>query len=117
MSSLFIIMLFISIIMIVLHLMLFYNNTSLEKQSAFECGFEPLSEMRTPFSLRFFILVILFLIFDIEISLLFPIISISTLMLSLFMKTSLFIFLIILLIGLFHEWNEGAIDWMSMYLS
>nr|AWK49516.1 NADH dehydrogenase subunit 3 [Biomphalaria glabrata] len=115
MVNLFTIMLFISMIMFFMYLMLFYKNYSLEKQSAFECGFEPLSEMRTPFSLRFFILVILFLIFDIEISLLFPIISISTLMLSLFMKTSLLIFLIILLIGLFHEWNEGAIDWMSMF--
>nr|YP_009498366.1 NADH dehydrogenase subunit 3 [Biomphalaria sudanica]AWK49477.1 NADH dehydrogenase subunit 3 [Biomphalaria sudanica] len=115
MLNLFIIMLFISMIMVIMYLMLFYMNNNMEKQSAFECGFEPLSEMRTPFSLRFFILVILFLIFDIEISLLFPIISITTIMLSLFMKTSLFIFLVILLVGLFHEWNEGAIDWMSVF--
>nr|YP_009462884.1 NADH dehydrogenase subunit 3 [Biomphalaria straminea]AUW35082.1 NADH dehydrogenase subunit 3 [Biomphalaria straminea] len=114
MLSLFIIMMLISMVMFILYLMLFYNNQSLEKQSAFECGFEPLSEMRTPFSLRFFILVILFLIFDIEISLLFPIISISMMTSSLFMKFSLLIFLSVLLIGLFHEWNEGAIDWVSM---
>nr|YP_001648720.1 NADH dehydrogenase subunit 3 [Biomphalaria tenagophila]ABO14140.1 NADH dehydrogenase subunit 3 [Biomphalaria tenagophila] len=115
MLNLFIIMFLISTVMFIMYLLLFYVNLNLEKQSAFECGFEPLSEMRTPFSLRFFILVILFLIFDIEISLLFPIISITMLTQSLILKTSLLIFLMVLLVGLFHEWNEGAIDWVLMF--
>nr|UKB93166.1 NADH dehydrogenase subunit 3 [Lymnaea stagnalis] len=83
-----------------------------EKLTSFECGFEPLSAMRAPFSTRFFLLVVLFLIFDVEISLLFPLISIY-LSNSFFMLLSLLIFLFILLIGIFYEWKEGALDWIS----
>nr|QWE50982.1 NADH dehydrogenase subunit 3 [Planorbella pilsbryi] len=114
MVSIMMIAMLISLIMFFLYILIYFNNDlSLEKKSSFECGFEPLSEMRTPFSLRFFILVILFLIFDIEISLLFPIISIMSLNSSLNLKIALLIFLSVLLCGLFHEWNEGAIDWVS----
>nr|AQU71820.1 NADH dehydrogenase subunit 3 [Planorbella duryi] len=106
--------LLISTVMIMLYLLIFYNpKNSMEKKSAFECGFDPLTMMRTPFSLRFFILVILFLIFDVEISLLFPVFSIMKLYMSNMLKISLITFLSVLLCGLFHEWNEGAIDWVS----
>nr|QNV11933.1 NADH dehydrogenase subunit 3 [Planorbarius corneus] len=104
----------VSFLMLFLYLMIyFFDTNSLEKKSPFECGFEPLSEMRTPFSMRFFILVILFLIFDIEISLLFPIISITLIMNSMILKISFLMFLMILLLGIFHEWHEGALDWVS----
>nr|ALO76991.1 NADH deshydrogenase subunit 3 [Sternolophus sp. STE01] len=82
-----------------------------EKNSPFECGFDPKSSSRLPFSLQFFLIAVIFLIFDVEITLLLPFIMT--------MKTTnmvnyliiLFFFLIILLVGLYHEWNQGALNW------
>nr|UYX79146.1 NADH dehydrogenase subunit 3 [Comitas murrawolga] len=82
-----------------------------EKSSPFECGFDPIKSARLPFSLRFFLLAIIFLIFDVEIVLLFPILASMMKSISLSLVFSLFIFLAILIIGLFHEWNEGSLDW------
>nr|YP_010936442.1 NADH dehydrogenase subunit 3 [Mancinella echinata]WKW54895.1 NADH dehydrogenase subunit 3 [Mancinella echinata] len=82
-----------------------------EKSSPFECGFDPIKSARIPFSLRFFLLAIIFLIFDVEIVLLFPILVSMTSSFSLSLMVSLFVFLMILVIGLFHEWNEGSLDW------
>nr|YP_004222608.1 NADH dehydrogenase subunit 3 [Notodoris gardineri]ABL09055.1 NADH dehydrogenase subunit 3 [Notodoris gardineri] len=108
------IMLLSFILVVVLRLTNFGSDLdSTEKMTAFECGFDPLSEMRSPFSTRFFLLVVLFLIFDVEIALLFPILSAfstSVDLLSSFILTS---FLALLLLGMFHEWNEGALDWFS----
>nr|YP_010429291.1 NADH dehydrogenase subunit 3 [Polycera hedgpethi]USQ67470.1 NADH dehydrogenase subunit 3 [Polycera hedgpethi] len=84
-----------------------------EKLTPFECGFDPLSKMRSPFSTRFFLLVVLFLIFDVEIALLFPVLSIFSTNMTILMTTALTLFLLILLFGMFHEWNEGALDWFS----
>nr|WNV61890.1 NADH dehydrogenase subunit 3 [Chromodoris annae] len=89
-----------------------YSDFS-EKLTAFECGFDPLSEMRSPFSTRFFLLVVLFLIFDVEIALLFPVLSLFSTNMSLLATSALMMFLLILLFGMFHEWNEGALDWFS----
>nr|QJE37147.1 NADH dehydrogenase subunit 3 [Phymorhynchus buccinoides] len=82
-----------------------------EKSSPFECGFDPIKSARLPFSLRFFLLAIIFLIFDVEIVLLFPILSSIGLSSSMSLMLGLFLFLIILVLGLFHEWNEGSLDW------
>nr|YP_009503315.1 NADH dehydrogenase subunit 3 [Splendrillia sp. 1 MNHN IM 2013-9619]AXA45277.1 NADH dehydrogenase subunit 3 [Splendrillia sp. 1 MNHN IM 2013-9619] len=82
-----------------------------EKSSPFECGFDPIKSARLPFSLRFFLLAIIFLIFDVEIVLLFPILASMTKSISLNLMYALFIFLFILIVGLFHEWNEGSLDW------
>ena len=86
-----------------------------EKLTAFECGFDPLRKMRSPFSTRFFLLVVLFLIFDVEIALLFPVLSSFRSKISLTLLSRLAVFLIILLIGIFHEWNEGALDWVRSW--
>nr|WCH54217.1 NADH dehydrogenase subunit 3 [Osphya sp. n.] len=84
-----------------------------EKSSPFECGFDPKSSSRLPFSLHFFLIALIFLIFDIEITLLFPLI----ITLKYNNITNYFIifliFILILLIGLFHEWNQGALNWIS----
>nr|WDA93951.1 NADH dehydrogenase subunit 3 [Phyllomyza sp.] len=82
-----------------------------EKNSPFECGFDPKSSSRIPFSLHFFLITIIFLIFDVEIALILPMILIfkySNLMM--WSLTSL-IFIMILLIGLYHEWNQGMLNW------
>nr|YP_008593294.1 NADH dehydrogenase subunit 3 [Nipponoluciola cruciata]BAN82547.1 NADH dehydrogenase subunit 3 [Nipponoluciola cruciata]BDE56952.1 NADH dehydrogenase subunit 3 [Nipponoluciola cruciata] len=82
-----------------------------EKSSPFECGFDPKSSARMPFSLQFFLIAMIFLIFDVEITLLLPlVITIKiTSILTFSMITSLFI--LILLMGLYHEWNQGALNW------
>lgn len=82
-----------------------------EKRSPFECGFDPIKSARLPFSIRFFLLAIIFLIFDVEIVLLFPILVRITAAFRLKLLIGSFIFLIILILGLFYEWNEGSLDW------
>nr|YP_004222146.1 NADH dehydrogenase subunit 3 [Berthellina sp. TLT-2006]ABK92226.1 NADH dehydrogenase subunit 3 [Berthellina sp. TLT-2006] len=89
-----------------------YSNSE-EKLTPFECGFDPLSGMRSPFSTRFFLLIVLFLIFDIEVALLFPILSMASTSSPFFIILALVLFLTILLFGMFHEWNEGALDWIT----
>nr|YP_009184213.1 NADH dehydrogenase subunit 3 [Naesiotus nux]ALO20565.1 NADH dehydrogenase subunit 3 [Naesiotus nux] len=84
---------------------------SVSKMSPFECGFEPLSQMRLPYSTRFIILMLLFLIFDIEVILLLPYVNLSSLSLNLLSTTHIFMFLLILFLGLLHEWHQGSIDW------
>uniref|UniRef100_A0AB39A5W7 NADH-ubiquinone oxidoreductase chain 3 n=1 Tax=Senometopia mimoexcisa TaxID=3235071 RepID=A0AB39A5W7_9MUSC len=84
-----------------------------EKSSPFECGFDPKCSSRLPFSLRFFLITIIFLIFDVEIALILPIILIikfSNLMI--WTMTSL-TFILILLLGLYHEWNQGMLNWSN----
>nr|QNV11798.1 NADH dehydrogenase subunit 3 [Planorbis planorbis] len=103
----------ISILMYLMYTILFFDNNYSEKKTPFECGFEPLSDMRMPFSMRFFILMVLFLIFDIEISLMFPMFSMMNIINSSMLVFSLTSFFLILLLGLFHEWNEGALDWTN----
>nr|QWB85889.1 NADH dehydrogenase subunit 3 [Sachalinobia koltzei] len=82
-----------------------------EKSSPFECGFDPKNPARLPFSLQFFLIAVIFLIFDVEISLLLPIIL--TLIISNIWNYFFIIifFISILLVGLFHEWNQGALNW------
>lgn len=83
------------------------------KNSPFECGFDPQESARLPFSLRFFLLAIIFLIFDIEIALLFPLIL--RLKMAHLKVTYLAgpLFLIILVVGLVHEWNQGTLRWVK----
>nr|UBU97887.1 NADH dehydrogenase subunit 3 [Myrmecophilus kubotai] len=84
-----------------------------EKASPFECGFSPLKSARTPFSLQFFMIAVIFLIFDVEIALLMPLIpimEICNLKPWFILSVS---FILILLLGLYHEWNQGALEWMN----
>nr|ARH55055.1 NADH dehydrogenase subunit 3 [Leiodes picea] len=82
-----------------------------EKSSPFECGFDPKSSARLPFSIQFFLIAIIFLIFDVEIVLLMPLMLTLTITnLASFMLIS-FTFLMILIMGTLHEWNQGALNW------
>nr|ALO76180.1 NADH deshydrogenase subunit 3 [Mylabris sp. MYL01] len=84
-----------------------------EKSSPFECGFDPKSSARLPFSLHFFLIAIIFLIFDVEITLLLPLIVSLKLSNPVNYFMVMMIFILTLLIGLFHEWNQGALTWTS----
>nr|YP_010034218.1 NADH dehydrogenase subunit 3 [Monochamus sparsutus]QOW83757.1 NADH dehydrogenase subunit 3 [Monochamus sparsutus] len=100
------------LLVILLNLISKKSFSDREKSSPFECGFDPKNPARLPFSLQFFLIAVIFLIFDVEITLLFPLImtlNISNIF-NYMMITSFFI--MILIIGLFHEWNQGALDWM-----
>ena len=81
-----------------------------EKLSAYECGFEPFNDSRMEFDVRFYLVAILFIIFDLEIAFLFPwAISLSEIGLYGFYYIMLFLF--ILTVGFIYEWKKGALDW------
>nr|AXS65466.1 NADH dehydrogenase subunit 3 [Cucujoidea sp. 39 KM-2017] len=111
MSYLSIIILLILMLMIMIINLLskksFYDR---EKNSPFECGFDPKSSARLPFSLQFFLIAVIFLIFDVEITLLFPMIIMFK-YLNIMNYLIFMYFILILLIGLYHEWNQGALNW------
>ena len=81
-----------------------------EKLSAYECGFEPFNDSRMEFDVRFYLVAILFIIFDLEIAFLFPW-AISLGKIGLYGFVSMMIFLFILTIGFIYEWKKGALDW------
>nr|YP_010936711.1 NADH dehydrogenase subunit 3 [Tzotzilthelphusa villarosalensis]WKW91707.1 NADH dehydrogenase subunit 3 [Tzotzilthelphusa villarosalensis] len=85
--------------------------TDREKSSPYECGFDPKGSARLPFSLRFFMIAVIFLIFDVEITLLFPIASTFYIVNMFSWLFTSVLFLIILLWGLYYEWNQGALEW------
>ena len=95
---------------ILINFLLSPNNPDPEKLSAYECGFEPFNDSRMEFDVRFYLVAILFIIFDLEIAFLFPwAISLGTI--GVFGFVSMMIFLFILTIGFIYEWKKGALDW------
>jgi NADH-quinone oxidoreductase subunit A len=81
-----------------------------EKVSAYECGFNPFDDARATFDVRFYLVAILFLIFDLEISFLFPW-SIILGSLPVLGFWTMIIFLLVLTIGFIYEWCKGALEW------
>lgn len=81
---------------------------SLEKTLSYECGFDPFEDARSRFDVRFYLVALLFIIFDLEVAYLFPLVggkfSITSLLISLF-------FLVVLTLGFVYEWLEGALQW------
>ena len=86
------------------------QNPDPEKVSAYECGFEPFEDSRMEFDVRFYLVAILFIIFDLEIAFLFPW-AITLGNIGILGFTSMMIFLFILTIGFIYEWKKGALDW------
>ena len=86
------------------------KNPDPEKLSAYECGFEPFNDSRMEFDVRFYLVAILFIIFDLEIAFLFPW-AISLGNIGALGFWSMMIFLFILTVGFVYEWRKGALDW------
>lgn len=100
----------ISFLPFVLSYILNYQDPNIEKISAYECGFQPFDDSRQRFNIEFYLIGILFVIFDLEIVFLFPwIISLKFLSLNSFFL--IIFFLIILTVGFIYEWLKGALTW------
>ena len=100
----------LSIGFIVLNFLFSPKNPDPEKLSAYECGFEAFGDSRMEFDVRFYLVAILFIIFDLEIAFLFPW-AISLGNLGTLGFWSMMIFLFVLTIGFVYEWKKGALDW------
>lgn len=81
-----------------------------DKNQAFECGFNPFSDTRTRFEVRFYLVAILFIIFDLEIVFLFPWVMVLR-YIGFFGFWIMFVFLFVLIVGFIYEWLSGALDW------
>ena len=86
-----------------------YRNDH-EKQSPYECGFEPFEDTRMKFDVRYYLVAILFIIFDLEIAFLFPW-AVSLHRIGTFGLAAMGVFLLILVIGFAYEWKKGALEW------
>ena len=100
----------LSVSFIVLNFIFSPKKPDPEKLSAYECGFEAFDDSRMEFDVRFYLVAILFIIFDLEIAFLFPW-AISLGSIGLLGFCSMMIFLFILTVGFVYEWKKGALDW------
>ncbi len=102
----------IALVIVLFSYILAYQNPDSEKVSVYECGFDPFKDSRSRFEVRFFLVAILFIVFDLEISFVFPwslmffdIVNINL------AYWSMLIFLIALTVGLIYEWFSGGLEW------
>jgi NADH-quinone oxidoreductase subunit A len=86
------------------------SHPDAEKNSPYECGFEAFEDARMPFDVRFYLVAILFIIFDLEIAFLVPW-AITLDAIGMFGFVSMAVFLGILVIGFIYEWKKGALEW------
>ena len=86
------------------------NNPDPEKVSAYECGFEAFDDARMKFDVRFYLVSLLFIIFDLEVAFLFPW-AVAFDGIGMFGFWAMMIFLAILTIGFIYEWRKGALEW------
>nr|AHK23210.1 NADH dehydrogenase subunit 3 [Xiphorhynchus ocellatus] len=101
----------LSIILTMLNFWLAQTNPDSEKLSPYECGFDPLGSARLPFSIRFFLVAILFLLFDLEIALLLPLPWATQLQSPLSTLTWSSTIILLLTLGLIYEWAQGGLEW------
>ena len=88
------------------------RNYSYEKSSPYECGFEPKIVSRRRFSIRFFLIAVLFVVFDVELCLLLPLVYCFCLRKRVFRFLSVLLFLSVIFYGLIHEYREGSLEWV-----
>nr|QBP33673.1 NADH dehydrogenase subunit 3 [Sarothrura rufa] len=101
----------LSTILITLNLWITQMNPDPEKLSPYECGFDPLGSARLPFSIRFFLVAILFLLFDLEIALLLPLPWAIQLQHPTSTLTWTITIISLLTLGLVYEWMQGGLEW------
>ena len=97
-------------IMICLPMLVGKQKPDTEKLSSYECGFEPFGDARGKFDVRFYLVAILFIIFDLEVAFLFPW-AISLGRIGVFGFWSMMGFLAVLTVGFIYEWKKGALEW------
>ena len=100
----------LSFAFVVINFILSPKKPDPEKLSAYECGFEPFEDSRLEFDVRFYLVAILFIIFDLEIAFLFPW-AVSLGNIGALGFWSMMIFLFVLTVGFVYEWKKGALDW------
>ncbi len=100
----------ISLALLVAPFVVAYQNPDPEKLSAYECGFNAFDDARMKFDVRFYLVAILFIIFDLEVAFLFPW-AVAFKDIGWFGFTSMMIFLGVLTVGFVYEWRKGALEW------
>ena len=95
---------------VVLGSLLAPNRPDSEKLSPYECGFEAFEDARMRFDVRYYLVAILFILFDLEIAFLFPW-AVVLEQIGLFGFAAMLVFLAILVVGFVYEWKKGALDW------
>lgn len=110
-SAILLIAVALSFILTIVSFWLPQMNPDSEKLSPYECGFDPLGSARLPFSLRFFLVAILFLLFDLEIALLLPLpwgVQLIDPLITFLWAAAV---LLLLTLGLVYEWTQGGLEW------
>lgn len=100
----------ICLALVILPHLLASKKPSRDKLSSYECGFDPFGDARAKFDVRFYLVAILFIIFDLEITFLVPW-AISLGKIGLLGFWSMMVFLLVLIIGFAYEWKKGALEW------
>jgi NADH-quinone oxidoreductase subunit A len=100
----------LALLLVVASLIIGPSRPDPEKSSAYECGFEAFDDARTRFDVRFYLVSILFIIFDLEVAFLFPW-AVSLGKIGVYGFWSMMVFLAVLTIGFIYEWKKGALEW------
>ncbi len=100
----------IGVLLLGLGFLIGHGSKDDEKLSPYECGFEPFDDSRMQFDVRYYLVAILFIIFDLEIAFLFPW-AVSLVVVGKFGLIAMALFLAILVVGFIYEWKKGALEW------
>jgi len=100
----------LAVVIVVASFLIARQRPDSEKLSPYECGFEPFADARSQFDVRYYLVAILFIIFDLEVAFLFPW-AISLGAIGLFGFWSMIVFLFVLTVGFIYEWKKGALEW------
>jgi NADH-quinone oxidoreductase subunit A len=100
----------LSLVMVVVPFIIGPRRPDSEKLSPYECGFEPFADARSKFDVRYYLVAILFIIFDLEVAFLFPW-AVALGKIGVFGFWSMVVFLGVLTVGFIYEWKKGALEW------